>query len=90
MAGRYLSTTLHEAGEETYLVVGNARIARYLGVSLSCFQNWRKNHAFPVGILPDGRIATTRNLVDQWVLARAAIKNQRVTRDTSSSDSLPT
>lgn len=48
-------------------------IAEYCCISISCLDNWRKRHGFPTATLPDGRIVTTKMLIDQWIMARARV-----------------
>jgi hypothetical protein len=52
------------------LLITWARIASYLGVCVGAAVNWHKRHGLPVAYLPDGRRATSRSLVDAWLLAR--------------------
>lgn len=57
--------------ESTEVLIGWKNISRHLGVCMSTVQKWKKEHGFPVGVLPDGRYATTKNLIEQWFIARA-------------------
>lgn len=47
-----------------------SQIARYCGVCVATARNWARDEGLPVGVLPDGRRATTRTLIDAWILAR--------------------
>jgi len=51
-------------------IIGGKAISGYMGICLQTLVRWRKNHAFPVGALPDGRLVTTKPLIEQWILAR--------------------
>ncbi len=53
-------------------LIGHEAISRYLGICSSTVWNWRRRHAFPITNLPDGRVMTTKSLIDQWVLSRPA------------------
>lgn len=53
-----------------YLIIGQAQIAAFLGISLSCLKLWVKNEGFPASKLPNGSWSTTGGLVDAWILAR--------------------
>ena len=55
------------------------RISRYCGVSVDALINWRNNHGFPAAPLPDGRIAVTKNLIEQWLMARQEVATAKNT-----------
>ena len=79
---------------------GAKEISAYLGISLGALWRWRRLHALPVAVMPDGSLMITRTLIDQWLLARIDCKgrlsrspgrprtanseNQSVTGDSSS------
>ena len=47
-----------------------SQIARYCGVCVATAKRWAVVDGLPVGTLPDGRRATTKTLIDSWILAR--------------------
>jgi predicted GIY-YIG superfamily endonuclease len=49
------------------LLISAAVIARYCGVSQRTVRRWREHHKLPLCHLPDGRLATSQNLVDRWL-----------------------
>lgn len=51
-------------------------IARHLGVCESTANQWARIHGLPVMHRPDGRVYITISLIDQWVMARAALRWQ--------------
>ncbi len=89
-----------EQNQRETTLIGNTAIARYLGISCCTVWRWRHLHGFPAVPLPDGRIAVTTSLIDQWFASRAETlgrmnqspgrprqdkgKKQEVTSDTSS------
>ena len=62
--------TTHTDNTEPSLLIGWERISRYCGVSVRTDRRWGKVDGLPVAVLPDGRRAVTKSLIDQWVLAR--------------------
>lgn len=62
------------------VLVGWKRIHRYLGVSIRTAHNWHKRHGFPVARLPDGRVGTSKSLIDQWLMARTETEGFYVDR----------
>lgn len=52
-------------------LIGWERISRYLDVCWVTARRWSIHEDLPVCRLPDGRIMTTKSLIDQWVLARS-------------------
>jgi len=61
-----------QATIESKLIIGWKQIARHCDRSVSCVRKWDEDRAFPVARLPDGRVAITTGLIDQWLLARRA------------------
>lgn len=65
---------LREGGKQTMthtrrwpgLLIRCQTIADYCGVSQRTIRRWRQFHKFPMFHLPDGRLATSKPLVDQW------------------------
>ena len=64
----------------TGLLKSNAEICRYLGISEPTLVRWRKLHGFPASYLPDGRVVTTKSLIDQWVMARSDVAKREAMR----------
>ena len=58
-------------------LIGNDAIARYLGICVGTLNRWRRLHGFPAGSMPDGRVITTENLIDQWIMQRIGSKGRR-------------
>ena len=49
-----------------------------MGVCDRALRRYEKREAFPACRLPDGRIMTSKSLIDQWIMARArAYTHQR-------------
>ena len=77
-------------------LVGWEQISQYLGLCVSTLIKYRRSDALPVCNLPDNRVFSTKNLIDQWVMVRyveqdkaadqaeAIAINQGLTRDSSS------
>ncbi len=65
--------TEQEQNQRETTLIGNQAIARYLGISCCTVWRWRHLHAFPAIPLPDGRIAVTTSLIDQWFTSRADV-----------------
>jgi len=51
-------------------LIGWKQISQYLGLCVSSCIKYRASDALPVCHLPDGRMFTTKVLIDQWILAR--------------------
>ena len=51
------------------MLIGWKAISRYLGVCCTTARRWEA-HGLPVARLPDGRVAMTKGLIAQWLLAR--------------------
>ena len=58
------------------LLKSTAGIARHLGISVSTLYRWREFEGFPAAPMPDGRIMTTKTLIDQWLMARQELARQ--------------
>ena len=58
------------ANQEADWLIGHKAIARYIGISLRTVSHWREWHKLPVTNLPDGRVATSKSLLDQWLMSR--------------------
>jgi hypothetical protein len=52
----------------------------YLGVSESTARRWERLHGLPVMRMPGGEAFTTKNLIDQWVLARVRAQREALQR----------
>lgn len=63
------------------VIIGARAIARYIGICERTVSSWREKHALPVAQLPDGRIAISKSLLDQWFIERIgafdAIQNRK-------------
>ena len=70
MSGNYVENRSDEA------LIGLKQISRYMGICVGTLCNWRNRHAFPTAPLPDGRVMTTKYLIDQWLLARVDAKGR--------------
>ncbi len=70
MAGRYVDN------ESENILIGWKNIARFLGVAFQTAIRWERDHGLPVARLPDGRVCTSKSLIDGWLLARSKVKAQ--------------
>lgn len=59
------------------LLIGMREIAAYVGRSPRTIYRWMHNGGLPVAPLPSGERATSRNLIDNWLLARARVEEDR-------------
>jgi len=73
----------HSQEPEQGTLIGNEAIARYIGINACTVWRWRHEHGLPVATLPGGNVMTTKSLIDEWLLARVTVNDQRVTSDTS-------
>jgi len=55
------------------ILIGWRAISQYMGVCDRALRRYEKREAFPACRLPDGRIMTSKSLIDQWILARTTI-----------------
>ena len=51
-------------------LIGWDQISQYLGLCVSTLIRYRRSDGLPVCHLPDGRMFTSKCLIDQWILAR--------------------
>ena len=65
MLSRYASK------ESPDVLIGWTPISRHCCVCERTVARWAKRHGFPACRLPDGRIMTSKSLIDQWIMARA-------------------
>lgn len=56
--------------ESPDVLIGWTPIAQHCLVCERTVARWTKRHGFPACRLPDGRIMTSKTLIDQWILAR--------------------
>jgi len=59
-----------ERAKEASILIGATSIAKYMGCSRQTIYRWRTHRSFPAAKLPNGRLAITRNQIEQWLLAR--------------------
>lgn len=52
------------------LLRGMSAVSKYTQYSLSTIRRWTRQHALPLGKLPDGTWVTSTELIDRWILAR--------------------
>lgn len=55
---------------EPGVVTGVRNICRYMQIGPQTFYNLHTNHGLPAMRLPDGRWSTSKNLIDDWIIAR--------------------
>ena len=67
--GHTRKATREQQGNQGALI-GWKQICEYLGLSVSSCIKYRRLEALPVCHLPDGRMFTSKCLIDQWILAR--------------------
>ena len=70
--------------ESDHIVIGWRAIATLMGVAAPTVRRWENYHGFPIARLPDGRVCTSRPLVDQWLLARQRLHREKTRPDTGS------
>ena len=63
------------------LIIGLKAIGQYVRRSPRTVQRWYTVEAFPLCHLPDGSAATTRSLIDSWMLARNYVERGISLRD---------
>lgn len=56
--------------ESPDVLIGWTPIAQHCLVCERTVARWTKRHGFPACRLPDGRIMTSKTLIDEWILAR--------------------
>ncbi len=59
-----------QAKENQGTLIGWEQIHQYLGLCVSTMIRYRRDHGLPICNMPDNRVFTTKNLIDQWVIAR--------------------
>jgi len=55
-------------------LIGWSQICEYLGLCVTACIKYRRFEGLPVCKLPDGRMFTSKTLIDQWILARQAVE----------------
>ena len=68
--GRRKSTATRPPHENQGGLIGGKAISQYLGLCLSAVRKYRRFDGLPVCYLPDGRLYSSKNLIDQWVMVR--------------------
>lgn len=63
---------LIQASTSSEFMKGAKEIASFLRCHERTVRKWVTKYQFPVVHLPDGRLATTRSLVDRWLLEARA------------------
>jgi predicted site-specific integrase-resolvase len=56
------------------LLRGMKEIAAYLGIAVSTLYRWNRNHALPMGKLPNGEWCSSTALIDRWIQCRDPYK----------------
>ena len=57
------------------LLWGAKGVAEYIGYAPITVRRWSKRHGLPLCKLPDGRLISSTQLVDDWFMARWRIQN---------------
>ena len=70
------------------LLIGRQAIAEYCGVWPGTVDNWRKRHGFPFCHMPNGRVATSADLIDKWILERFNLQEEARARYRAEKDAL--
>jgi hypothetical protein len=65
-----------ERRKEQGTLLGYHQIGAYLGVCAATAGKYKRLHGLPCCRMPDGRMGTTKSLIDQWILARAEAERQ--------------
>ena len=53
-----------------HVIIGARTIAKHFNCHMSTIYRWVRHLGFPAAPLPNGYLATTTTLIDQWLLAR--------------------
>jgi len=56
--------------QNQHILIGAKTIAQPFGCSAQTIYRWRRHLGFPACKLPNGQLAITYTLIDQWLLAR--------------------
>ena len=64
----------HEPG----VLIGVRNICAYTRIGPNTFYRWCQKHGFPATLTPDGRWITSKQLIDNWIVA--LWKAQRATQ----------
>jgi len=70
--------------KEPGVLTGVRKICKYMAMSSPTFYKLVRGHGLPAMRLPGGRWCTTKNLIDDWVLARW--KKQKLARGPAEAD----
>ena len=62
--------------ESPDILIGWGPISRHCCVCTRTAARWAKHHGFPACRLPDGRIMTSKTLIDHWILARQHVESE--------------
>lgn len=66
---------------DQHLIITWKAISSQLGVCPATARYWRSRDGLPVATLPNGQVATTKSLIDQWILSRMDVKRKRDIRE---------
>lgn len=58
-------------------LVGWKAITQYAGLCVTALAKYRRFDGFPACALPDGRMYTSKNLIDQWIMARMVLEQEK-------------
>ena len=72
--------------ESPDVLIGWGPISRHCCVCERTVARWAKHHGFPACRLPDGRIMTSKSLIDHWIFARQ-LAEQDMIEELGDSDS---
>ena len=56
------------------IIIGARNIAVRMGCSRETIYRWTRKLSFPAAPLPNGRLAVSQHMIDQWLLARRATR----------------
>lgn len=60
----------YQRNKEPGVLVGVKSIRRYMQIGPNTFYTFQRVHGLPAMRLPDGRWCTSKNLIDDWIVAR--------------------
>jgi hypothetical protein len=70
-----MSKCKSETKYDRTILYGLSDIAKYVDFSIGTVRRWKRREGFPMAKLPNGVYMSSTELVDRWVLARAAVEN---------------
>ena len=60
----------YQRNKEPGVLTGVRNICKYMQIGPNTFSKLHTSHGLPAMRLPDGRWSTSKNLIDDWIVAR--------------------